>query len=300
MEPIVSVVIVTHNSEQYIDACLASVYSHSVAQPMELLVIDNASDDDTVKLVKEKYPDVKVLLNAKNLGFGAANNLGASHASGRYLFFLNPDTLLLNDAIGIFCKYLTELEPDSRIVCCGGNLTDTEGQPAISWGNLPSFGQLMSDLTLRKLSPKYYNRHRTVAGVCTSGEIRKVPYISGADLFIDRHIFTRMGGFDEHYFMYYEDADLGFRLKRAAYFSSLIPVARITHHESRSTQTHAEYNWKKYEMLEKSKYLYFRKNHGRFVAWSAKKVQLLILLVHRISRGADMPTGKLISITRAA
>jgi len=109
-----------------------------------------------------------------------------------------------------------------------------------------------------------------------------VPYISGANLFIRKDIFLKMSGFDERYFMYYEDADLGYKLKRAGYSTYLLPEAKILHYESQSTRNDNGFNYRKYEWLEKSKYLYFKKNHGFVAAHIARDLQLIALLTYAL------------------
>jgi len=282
MNPDVSVIIVNYNTEGYLDDCIGSIYNQNKSCSLEVIVVDNASDHYPERELVEKYPEVRFFRNDTNRGFGAANNIGVRGSKGEFLFFLNPDTVLLNDCIGIFHRFLSSDSRTGRAAACGGNLVNADGSPASAWGNLPTLKLLFSDLGFRKLYRSYYDNRLATYGYCDFNESRVVPYISGADLFIRKDIFLKMGGFDERYFMYYEDADLGYKLKRAGSLTYLLPDAKILHHESRSTRNNSGFNYRKYELLEKSKYLYFKKNHGFIAAHIAKDLQFITLLTYAL------------------
>jgi len=296
MDPDVSVIIVNYNTEGYLDACITSICNLTQSCSFEIIVVDNASDHNPEGELVEKYPEVRFFRNDTNLGFGAANNIGVRGSRGEYLFFLNPDTVLLNDCIGIFHRFLSSDNRTGRAAACGGNLVDADGSPAPAWGNLPTLKLLLSDLGFRKLYRSYYDNRLATYGYCDFSEPRVVPYISGADLFIRKDIFLKMGGFDEGYFMYYEDADLGYQLRRKGYITHLLPEAKILHHESRSTRNETGFNYRKYELLEKSKYLYFKKNHGFVAAHIARDLQLIVLLTYALIPNTliQNPTSKIL------
>ena len=134
----------------------------------------------------------------------------------------------------------------------------------------------------RRLYRNYYDSRLATYGFCSFKEEREVPYISGADLFIRKDIFLKVGGFNEQYFMYNEDADLCHKLKRGGYSTHLLPEAKILHHESQSTRNGNGFNYRKYELLEKSKYFYFKKNHSFLAAHIAKDLQLITLLTYAL------------------
>jgi len=282
MNPDVSVIIVNYNTEGYLDACIGSIFSQTQSCSFEIIVVDNGSDHNPEQELAEKYPEVRFFRNDTNRGFGAANNIGVNGSKGEYLFFLNPDTILLNDCIGIFYRFLNSDDRTGREVACGGNLVNADGSPAPAWGNLPTLRLLISDLGFRKLYRNYYHNRLATYGYCDFSESRVVPYISGADLFIRKDIFLEVGGFSEQFFMYYEDADLCYRLKCEGYSAHLLPEAKILHYESRSTRNEQGFNYRKYEWLEKSKYLYFKKNHGFVAAHIAKDLQFVALTLSGI------------------
>jgi GT2 family glycosyltransferase len=300
MIPDVSVIIVNFNTEDYLVDCIGSIYEHTKSRQFEIIVVDNASEVDPAVKVLDRYPLVRMVRNTTNRGFGAANNAGAAIASGRYLFFLNPDTILLNDCIGIFFDFLNRKTESSNTVCCGGNLVMPNGRPTTSWGNLPSIFQLISDTGLSKLYDKQYRHHLAIGNPCDFEKVRRVPYITGADLFMDKEVFLKTGGFDERFFMYYEDADLFYKLNRLGYHAYILPEARIQHHESMSTSEGFGLSYHKYALLEKGKYLYFRKNHGALSAFLVKGIQLFTLILHGLFRKTGYTMFKTMRITLAS
>ena len=280
MNPRVSIIIVNYNSQQTIDRCLDSVYHHVSGIGYEVIVVDNASAPASVKFIKENYPDVKLVLNDENKGFGAANNIGARHALGKYLFFLNPDAILLDNAVLQFYRFLEEEMPDA--VSCGGNLIKENGAFTTSYGNFPSVFQEWSDVGFRRFYPEYYDRHLQLGKTCQQLKSpEKVPYIVGADIFIRKDVFQELGGFDEQFFLYYEETDLFYRLHQAGYASYILPEVKIIHLEGPSLLKNGRLNYDKWAIWEKSKYYYFRKNHGRFTARMVRGIQLFSLFLHR-------------------
>lgn len=272
----VSVIVVTYNSSAYISRCIDSIYRETKDASFEVIVVDNASSDDTVKLVSEKYPDVRVIQNDENNGFGAANNQGAKGAQGNFLLFLNPDTKLITNAISIFLSFCNL----QSAFCIGGQLINQSGNSVVSYGNFPSVFQQISDLGFRKIYPKYFRRKLATGCVVDFSEPREVDYVSGANLFVKKEVFDLVGGFDEEYFMYYEEVDLCKKLSVVSCQLSVVPSAKIIHYESLSTSKNLGFNYQKYGMLEKSKYRYFRKQYGLWIVGFLKLLQVMTLALH--------------------
>jgi len=151
-----------------------------------------------------------------------------------------------------------------------------------SFGNLPSIEQQIFDLGLNKLFAKYYRRKIAPALSVSSNEpIEQVGYVCGANLFVEKRLFDEIGGFDEEFFMYWEEVDLCRRFSVLGTRCTVIPEAKILHHESVSTLDESrEFNYQKYEMLERSKYLYFKKHHGEWSIPFVKIIQIISLVIH--------------------
>ena len=281
MNPEISIIIVNYNSHPVIGRCIDSVYKYVSEPSYEIIVVDNASAPESVHFIKENYPGVKLIENTENKGFGTANNIGVQQAGGKYLFFLNPDTILTNNAVIRFYDFLEKALPE--VVSCGGNLILEDGSPATAYGNFPSLLKEWSDIGFRRFYPKYYNKHLCLGKAChKETNPFRVPYITGADIFILKEIFQKVRGFDERFFLYYEETDLFYRLNRMGYESYILPDVKIIHLEGLSMLINGELNYKKWAFWEKSKYYYFRKNKGFFAAGMAKGMQIFLLFLHRL------------------
>lgn len=277
MEVQVSIIIVNYNCEGHTCNCIDSIYKHTKDIGFEVIVVDNASKINSIAVIAKQFPDVQLILNKENRGFGTANNIGARHASGKYLFFLNPDTFLLSDAIGVFFDFLEKI--NNEVICCGCNLVKIDGAPNKSYGNFPSILQQFSDIGFRVFYKKLHSDKLAMGKVCDFNDVRLVNYLVGAAFFIKKEIFENIGGFDECFFLYYEETDLFFRLSKAGYKACLIPEVKIIHLEGVTTESIEPFNYGMWAMMEKSRYYYFTKNKGRFASFCVRLVQMLSLIL---------------------
>jgi hypothetical protein len=269
----VSIIIVNYNCEEYTCNCIASIYKFVSGPGFEIIVVDNASSNNSALIISERFPEVKLIINNSNLGFGSANNIGARNAVGKYLFFLNPDTLLLSDAVGDFYAFLEKANQD--VACCGGNLVRVDDSPNKSYGNFPSVLQQFSDIGFRKLYKKLHSEKLAMGKVCDFQVIRLVDYIVGAAFCIKKKVFEEMSGFDEQFFMYYEETDLFFRLNKMGYKSYLLPLVKIIHLEGVTMESREPFNYGMWEMMEKSRYYFFSKNRGTVSSFCVRMIQML-------------------------
>ncbi len=266
----VSIIIVNYNTCQLLKDCLTSVYEHTKKITFEILVVDNASSDNSVAMVREKFPHVILISIQENLGFGKANNLAVEKASGDYLFFLNSDTRLLNNAVYLLEEFLKN-NPDAGI--CGGNLTDLNGHPVHSfnpflpgpWDDLFRFFPWLFRL---KYGCSWEYNHR--------GQVMPVGYITGADLFISKEMFLDVKGFDPAYFMYYEEADLSYCVKKKGFTIYSLPQVTIMHVKGASL----EFLKDSKPTVFQSKYYYLYKYFGR----SGIMISHFIFSVYRIMK----------------
>lgn len=292
----VSIIIVNYNSEKFIRACIDSIYKWVKGIDYEIIVVDNASASVSRSFIKQKYPKVKLLVNDENKGFGAANNIGAKQASGDYLFFLNPDTILLDNALLKFHQFL-QAKPSS-IASCGGNLINKNRELTTSFGNFPSLLQEFGDMGFRKFFQKYYDQHLRIGKTCNHLTApTQVPYITGADIFIKKAAFIDIAGFDESFFLYYEETDLYYRLNKAGYSSYVLSDVKIIHLEGPALFDGVKLNLEKWAFWEKSKYYYFRKHKGLFIAKIIKAIQLGSLIIHYFFGSSKYPLFKTLKIT---
>ena len=221
----VSIIYVNYYTKALILDSIRSVKKYTVNISYEIIIVDNNTED--LSEILDHYNDVKILKLPVNVGFGIANNKGAEIARGKYILFLNPDTVLLNNAIFLLFK---ALDKHSNYGAVGGNLFDEKMNPMHSymWVSL-SVPYILRTVFLPK---KFYSSIKYQFNF--SNKHRKVGYSTGADLMIRRHLFEKVNGFSEVIFMYYEDVDLCVRVRNEKFDIVNIPQARIQHLEGRS------------------------------------------------------------------
>jgi GT2 family glycosyltransferase len=247
----VSVVIVNYNTRALLADCLDSIREKAWGPRREIIVVDNASSDGSREFIRERYPEVRLVESGENLGFGRANNLGAAEARGKYLFLLNSDTLLLNDAIGLFFDY-AEAHQAEALGAIGCLLQKPTHQRANSFGAFPSPGRRLMERWRLVFFLKDPERR------VPEGSAFDVDFVTGADLFLSRALFLEAGGFDPRFFMNYEETDLQKRLAEGGRRNRIIPGPRIVHLEGGGGSPSMEARLRE----ERSMYLYFAK-HGK-------------------------------------
>lgn len=251
----VSIIIVNYNTYNLVLQCIESVIKNTKKISYEIIVVDNNSPNREIEKLNEIYPNVKLVLNTKNSGFGIANNIGNKYANGKFLFLLNSDTIVLDNSIYTLYKFMVE---NPCVGACGGNLCDINLKPATSFTRfMPSFLSDIDYLFLNMFSKIIY---RNNLYYCYSETPIKINgNISGADLMIVKQVFDELGGFDANFFMYYEETDLLFRLRKRKYQTFIVPESKIIHLEGASeTIKETRLNWT-YESKEK----YYLKNKSK-------------------------------------
>lgn len=226
----VSIIIVNYKTVHLLDNAIQSVINKTKNLNYEIIVVDNCSGDSFEELIA-KY-DVKVIVLGENIGFGRANNKASKLSKGRNLFFLNPDTYLLNNGIKILSDYL---DNNKNVGIVGGNLYSSDLKPNLSYGMLyPSilfdldgvFSRVGFSLTKMLYGKNYIYNNTT--------ECKSVAYITGADLMIRKEVFDLVRGFNPCFFMYCEDSELAYRVKKLGYEIINVPEAKIVHLEGKS------------------------------------------------------------------
>ncbi|OFV94948.1 MAG: hypothetical protein A3H28_12955 [Acidobacteria bacterium RIFCSPLOWO2_02_FULL_61_28] len=229
----ISVIVVTYNSRAHIVRCLDSLQGSGA----EIVVADNASSDGTADLIRERYPRVKLVPSASNLGFAAAANMGVHHSTGSALLFLNPDTVCL-DSLGPLEK---ALESSERIAAVAPRLVDPDGRTQVGFTvrRLPTAASLVFEiLLLNRLFPgnPVNRRYR-----CLDLDVERpseVEQPAGACLLVRRSRFEACGGFDESFFpLWFEDVDLCKRLREQGGTLVFWPQVRVRHHGAHSLES---------------------------------------------------------------
>jgi len=258
----VSVLVTNWNGGDVLRDCLRSVREQTRDIPYEVIVVDDASTDDSVAVVRAEFPWAVLVTRGVNGGFVRANNDGVRAARGTYVLLLNSDTLLLNNAVKILAGYL---DAHPGVGVCGGWLVDRDGSSQVSYGDPPSLAQALTDgLFLNDLFPALGLPNRGVAPRAGGEHPGPVGYITGADLMIRRSLVERIGLFDERYEAYCEEVDLCRRVRTAGgSLVHFVPAARICHlggySYGRQGQRHVQL-----QCISTRRYLV--KHHGRLYA----------------------------------
>jgi GT2 family glycosyltransferase len=251
--PDLSVIVLSYNTRELTLACLRSLAAAGPGLAIEVLVIDNASTDDTVAAVRAEFPSARVISNERNLGFAAGNNVGLAAAGGAYLLLLNSDTEVAPGSLRVLVDFMKN-HPEAG--ACGPQLLNPDGTLQPSGRNLPSVWSVFVGMT--KLYRLERRNFYSVRGR-DYGKVARVDELSGAALLVRREAYERTGGFDPRFFAYYEDIDWCKRLGDAGCALYYVPQAQVYHlwgGTSRNVSPLA------YRATQHGLAYYFAKHHG--------------------------------------
>jgi GT2 family glycosyltransferase len=231
----VTVIIVSYNSERDIRDCLRSVLAERDHVAQEVIVLDNLSKDATAEIVRTEFPEVKLLTPDANLGFAAGNNEGVRHARGEYILLLNPDTVILRNAVDKIVDF-ARANPGHGLY--GGRTFKTDGslEPSSCWGRPTLWSMAMFASGLSTVFKKHTLFDPESLGPWKRDTVREVGVITGCFLLAKKDFWGKLGGFDESYFMYGEDTDLSMRSEEITGRPPLIcPDAELIHKVGQSS-----------------------------------------------------------------
>jgi O-antigen biosynthesis protein len=231
-----SVIIVNYNVKYFLEVCLHSVLRAAEGIDAEVIVVDNNSEDNSCAMLRDHFPSVLLIDNKDNRGFSKANNQGVSIAKGEYILFLNPDTVMPEDFLQ---KTLTYMDAHPEAGAVGPRLIDGKGEFAPdAKKSFPSLSVAIFKTTgINKLFSKspYFNKYYAVH--VGERETAEVDVLSGCCMLVRKQAMDEAGGpFDEDYFMYCEDVDLSYRIKKAGYKNMYFPEADLIHYKGESTR----------------------------------------------------------------
>ncbi len=259
----VSVIIVNYHSAPLVIDCVRSVKEKTQCS-YEIIVVDNASGDGSVETLREAFGDtVTVIASDENLGFGKANNLGVKYATGDYVFLLNPDTVLVNNAIDILLDYIKTHE---GVGVAGGNLVFPDMSPA------PSFCRSFSTPQTEKQQSSWWHLLKTrfsrskqpqqMTEYNYTDNPETVAYVFGADMMLKKSLYDEIGGFDPDFFMYGEETELMWRITQKGYRVVCVPQSRIIHLEGATTKTDGGFSERQFAMRMNGTMTYYHKCFG--------------------------------------
>lgn len=250
----VSIIIVNYHTSDQVRDCIDSIYGFTSGVTYEIIIVDNNSEPNLSKIF-DGYRHVSIISLPENIGFGQANNEGFKAARGRYLFCLNPDTILLNNAVRELATFM-DTHPESGAT--GGNLYNTDMKPTLSFRRiLPGIKWEINEFLNLKPEKMRFGKNRIFNH---TGQPMEVAYITGADLMLRRETIEQTGGYDPAFFMYYEETDLCNRIKRTGWKIYSVPTAKIQHLEGGSFSETGGVSFSRIERAERGRRTYYKLN----------------------------------------
>lgn len=230
-----SIIIVNYNVKEFLKNLLASIKKASKNLSTEIIVVDNASDDGSVEMIKDKFPEIILIENKINIGFGKANNQGLAIAKGNFILLINPDTLVAEDT---FVKMIEFFNSHPEVGMAGCKILNPDGTLQLACRrSFPGPWTAFTKVTgLSSLFPKSKLFARYNLTYLDENQTYEVDAISGSFMMMRKEVFEKVGGFDEQFFMYGEDLDLCYRIQKAGYKIFYVHSTQIIHYKGESTK----------------------------------------------------------------
>ena len=253
-----SIIIVNWNTCDITRDCLRSLRRQVSGIAHEVIVVDNASSDGSVEMIRREFPEVRLIVNDDNLGFGRANNQAMRVARGRYFFLLNSDTLAIDDSIQ---RLVAFIERDSQVGIAGCKLLFEDLSLQGSCSRFTSIRvALLEDLMLYKFLSRRRQGELLLGGYWPHDRARDVDAVWGAAMMVRREVFEQTGGFDERIFMYGEDLEWCMRVHDAGWRITFTPDCRIVHLNHKSAEK--KYGDERIDLCHKRAYEIYRRRSG--------------------------------------
>jgi GT2 family glycosyltransferase len=235
MTPELSIIIVNWNGGELLRRCIESVVRHPPAIPWEVILLDNASSDNSLEWVRSsRIPNLRLVANKENLGFGKANNQGFQLSSAKLLFLLNNDAEVRPGAID---RLIATIESDPKIGACGPRIVNPDGSLQTSvWRNPAApWAMAVAALRLHRLLPRRMGGQLLLGQYWDHARRREVNLLLGAAMLVKRSVIDQVGGFDERFHMYGEDLEWCLRIVRGGWKIIFEPEAEVLHHGGHAT-----------------------------------------------------------------
>jgi GT2 family glycosyltransferase len=278
----VDIVIVNWNTGTHLKGCLVSTADTRHGPPIRrLTVVDNASSDDSLDGLTEVPLPLVIISNSANRGFAAACNQGAADSTADYLLFLNPDTRLFPDTLATVMRFM-ESARSADVGICGVQMVASDGTPQTSCARFPSLRVLLGEMTgLGRVMPRAFPSHQLSAADLRESQF--VDQVIGAFFLVRRPLFAALGGFDERYFIYFEEVDFALRARNRGARSYFLREASVYHAEHVSSDQVR--GTRLYHIL-RSRLLFAYKHWPRWQADTLLIMTLTAELIARVGRAA--------------
>lgn len=273
----ISVIILNYNVRYFLEQCIRSVEKALIGLESEIIVVDNASFDGSVEMVRANFPQVKLIANEENTGFSKGNNLGVEQATGEFISLLNPDTVIPQE---LFRECLEFYKQRSDAGVLGVKLIDGTGNflPE-SKRNIPTPSAAFKKLVgLSRNGKGYYDND------LNPGDLGPVAILPGAFLFLQRALYEKVGGLDEEYFMYGEDIDFCYKVLKEGLQNYYMGSQTILHYKGESTQRDRTY----YDRFYGAMNIFYRKHFGGNT-FQRMMVDTSVSVIRAIKQKSEIP-----------
>ncbi|SEW09164.1 hypothetical protein SAMN05428988_1953 [Chitinophaga sp. YR573] len=273
----VAIILINYNSTHYTRDCIQSVIKHTDPRiKWQIIVVDNASSPEAYLELKnfvDEKEHITLVRSILNVGFSGGNMLGVQHARADYLYFLNNDTVFLNDCLQILHNFM-QSHPDTAL--CSGQMMNGKMQPIRTFTYFPTVSlKLLGPGLLRKFKPEAFPVRDT-----TYQQPLQVPLVSGASMFVRSGMFAAIGGLDTNYFFYCEEEDLAYTFRKKGWNCYLVPEAQFIHFVGSSTTVKKDFLQEYYFSL-----IYFFSKHYSWLNYTILKWWFFFKLLKKVYKG---------------
>src|SRR5579884_102658 len=271
-----TVVIVSYNTRDMLRDCLASLSKGCAGLEFETYVVDNASPDESAGMVAAEFPSVRLIANAENAGFTRANNQALRLAAGRHVVILNPDTEAEPDSLTTLVRFL---DSHSEAGACGPKLLNSDGSLQPNGRPFPTpWREFLGVTGLRNLNRAAFDR-RLEYGRAEFETLCEVDVVSGACMMVRKSVMDQVGMLDESFFMFYEEIEWCWRIRRAGWKVYYVPQARVVHHWMGSVRQQSRAMTAR---LFRSQLIYYQKTAGLPARLAMRGVMLMGLIKNEL------------------
>jgi len=285
----ISIVIVSWNVADLLRDCLLSVEAEGRLEPgleIEVVVVDNASKDDTLEMLSREFSWVKIISNTKNLGFAAACNQGIAYSNGDYVLLLNPDTMLLPGALHSMVEYIQE---HPKVAAVGPKLLNSDNTVQPSRRRFPKLATgLVESTIIQRWVPSLELLRRFYMEDVPDTVMQEVDWLVGACILLRREALRTVGMLDERFFMYFEELDWFYRARVLGWKAVYIPDAQVIHHYGRSS---AQNLVRRHSNFNSSKCKFYAKHWGSHAGTFLRVYLMLNYCLQLLEEAAKLALG---------
>ncbi|SHH44130.1 hypothetical protein SAMN02745135_00815 [Caloranaerobacter azorensis DSM 13643] len=289
-----SIIIVNYNTRELTRQTLQSIYKYNHNLDFEVIVVDNNSSDDSINMIKDEFPQVILIQNKENLGFSKANNIGINKSKGKYILLLNSDTIIQRDTLEIMVDFM-ETNKEVGAAGCKVVLPDGNLDKACKRSFPTPRNAFYNALKLDKLFPHNKKFGEYNLTYLNEDEMHEVDSLVGAFMMVRREVIEEVGLLDENFFMYGEDIDWCYRIKKSGWKIVYYPKTKIIHYKGGSSK---KKNPKIIYEFYRAMYLFFEKHYKnkyskltKYIVYLGIWTKMVLSLITNLFKSKKIPNS---------